>query len=352
MKTEKDNYNPLLSVFVCAYNEETHIKNCLRSLVEAIDQVADKDQIEVFVIDNSSEDRTGDISREFIKDFNNFEYVKIKHCILPISRNSSVLLSNAKYISYIDSDGYVDINWAKNLLKVLISKDPDIISGPVREANKSFENPLYDLYFAPPRQTNTKYLIGANMTFRREYFVESGGAPSIFKWRADEQGILLNLYKKYNNLEHLFSWDIITYNNFSQKLNNFYKEVIQDGINSYSISQISKPVHKHFLNCFYRSTILIWLIFTPFLLMFDLNLFWISILCLFLIKLFHLRVYYINSTAALIKKPNWKKSFFYLSLLPFPFFFDLGFCIGIFKKDKIEIKKGLRIQTPDILTKF
>lgn len=350
MENKKADFGPLLSVFVCAYNEGAHIQNCLRSLADAIGRVSDQDRIEVFVVDNSSEDETGHIARKFCENSQNFSYVKIKHCILPISRNSSILLSNAKYISYVDADGYVEANWANNLVSVLKSKNPDIVSGPVKEADRTKPNSLFDLYFVAPRHTKAKYLIGANMTFRREYFVDAGGAPSVFTWRADEQGILMNLKRKYKKLDHIFSQDIVTYNNFSNDLSSLYREIIQDGRNSFHISRFSRPPWQHWLNCIYRTSLILWLILSALLLLVEPSLFAISVSGALIVKALLLRSFYINSTIALFRNPSCQKSAHYFGLLLFPVVFDIGFCQSLFKKRKINFQDISETKTPELLT--
>jgi glycosyltransferase involved in cell wall biosynthesis len=350
MTIKKSRCEPLLSIFVCAYNEEDHIENCLNSIADAIKRIAEKDQIDVFVIDNSSEDKTGTIAKQYCDNTKIFSYVKIKHCILPVSRNSSILLSNARYISFVDADGYVEKDWVKNLVSTLKSENPDIVSGPVKEADTNKPNSLFDLYFEPPQRMTPKYLIGANMTFRREYFIEAGGALSFFKFRGDEAGILINLTRKYGNLKHHFSKKIVTYNHFSHDLGTFYRAIIQDGRNSYYVSLFSRPLWLHSLNCIYRTSIMVWLILSLLSLIVDPILFSISISCLFLVKVLLVRNYYIQSTLALFRDPSFQKCAHYFGLLLFPIAFDVGFCESFMKRRKFNFEDISETETPEVLS--
>ena len=53
---------PLVSVIVPAKDQEAHLSDCLTSLV---DQLSDRDALEVIVVDDGSRDATSDIAATF-----------------------------------------------------------------------------------------------------------------------------------------------------------------------------------------------------------------------------------------------------------------------------------------------
>ena len=118
-----------LSIIVCAYNEQDSIKKCIEEL---LDQVINRHNIEIIIIDNDSEDQTYHIVSECIKNslFKNIRLFSIEHCPLTGSRNFGLNAARGEYIAYVDADGYIMDNWLTKLIEN-IQNDFDIFSGSV-----------------------------------------------------------------------------------------------------------------------------------------------------------------------------------------------------------------------------
>ena len=115
---------PTLSVIVPAWNEENYVGRTIDSLRHAAHVYARKrgGEAEVIVVDNNSQDRTGDVAREHgahvvLEPVNN----------IGKARNTGVKAAGGKYIAFCDAD-----NQVTDKLLVLIHdhlEDPTIAGG-------------------------------------------------------------------------------------------------------------------------------------------------------------------------------------------------------------------------------
>lgn len=234
-----------LLIVVCAYNEEKNIKRCLDSIEISMQSHGSSDNIEVLVVDNSSKDKTAEIAKPFCETNDYASYVKIEHCFLCVSRNSYKNVESNDYVAYVDSDGYLESSYISTLCEIIKSLQPDVLSGPVLEANGS--NKVWECFYDSKLWTG-KYLIGANMVFKRSLLDQVDGFPNLFRSRGDESGLLLKLKERNIPYEHVFDERLITYNIFCDDIKSILKTQYSDGFRSYLISRISANSIYHWIN--------------------------------------------------------------------------------------------------------
>ena len=94
---------PLVSVIIPVYNQEKWIVRCLRSL---LNQSMNRDEYELVVINDGSEDRT-DYALDLFRD--ELELIRIeKNNGLPVALNKGIKISRANYIVRVDADDFVN----------------------------------------------------------------------------------------------------------------------------------------------------------------------------------------------------------------------------------------------------
>lgn len=102
-----------LSVIVPCYNTAKYVEKCLDSIIE--NKV---DDMEIIVINDGSTDNTLDILKKYQK-----KYPKIIKIInkenggLSSARNAGLEVARGDYISFIDSDDYIEKDMYKNMLQ-------------------------------------------------------------------------------------------------------------------------------------------------------------------------------------------------------------------------------------------
>lgn len=101
-----------VSVIVPVYNTETYLYTCLTSLVNQ-----SLEDIEIIAIDDASEDNSMDILRAFKKSYP--EKIKIlqneHNRGLSYTRNLGMSIASGEYITFVDSDDYVNPNMYQDM---------------------------------------------------------------------------------------------------------------------------------------------------------------------------------------------------------------------------------------------
>ena len=111
-----------VSVIVPVYNVEKYIKRCLDSLVNQT-----LENIEIIVVNDGSPDNSQVIIDKYVKKYDNVKsYIK-KNGGLSDARNYGLKYATGEYISFIDSDDYVDINMLEKMYNKAIEKDFDVV---------------------------------------------------------------------------------------------------------------------------------------------------------------------------------------------------------------------------------
>ena len=105
------------SIIVCAFNEEENIFHCLSSIEKAVEKIIN---YEVLVINNGSSDNTNVKIKDFFNNSskifaNNLKVFNINHVGLSEARNFGVKKCNGNFISFVDADATVDINWLNEI---------------------------------------------------------------------------------------------------------------------------------------------------------------------------------------------------------------------------------------------
>lgn len=119
--SENEITNPKVSVIVPAYNVEKYIEDCLASLVKQTFK-----DFEVIVINDGSTDLTPEIANVFQHCDKRFRLISQKNQGLSCARNTGLSVANGEYISFVDSDDWLDANFIEKLYNSITHNDCDI----------------------------------------------------------------------------------------------------------------------------------------------------------------------------------------------------------------------------------
>ncbi len=115
--------NIKVSVIVPVYNMEERLYRCLASLKE----ITCKD-VEFLLINDGSTDNSEFICKKFVSEDERFIYKYKKNGGVSSARNLGFTFAKGKYISYVDSDDYIDPkSWSK-LYDIAEENDVDILN--------------------------------------------------------------------------------------------------------------------------------------------------------------------------------------------------------------------------------
>lgn len=106
---------PAVSVIVPIYNVEAFLERCLRSIEEQTLK-----NFNVIMIDDGSEDRSGEIARSFAERDNRFLYEGMSRNGVAKARNRGLELADGEFIAFLDSDDYVEPTYLEELYNAAI----------------------------------------------------------------------------------------------------------------------------------------------------------------------------------------------------------------------------------------
>ena len=133
-----------ISVIVPVYNTEKYLEKCLDSLVNQT-----MNNIEIIVVNDGSIDHSEDIIKKYEEKYKNMiKYYKKENGGLSSARNYGISKAKGKYITFVDSDDYLDINLFSKLEKY-IQKDIDLIKYKTikiyeNKKQEKFEGPVFE----------------------------------------------------------------------------------------------------------------------------------------------------------------------------------------------------------------
>ena len=107
--------NPKISIIIPAYNVENYLEKCLTSLIKQTLK-----DIEIIVIDDGSTDRTNAIMQEFAKQDKRIKTITQTNQKQGAARNRGLEIAKGEYISFVDSDDWVDLDYFEKLYDAVV----------------------------------------------------------------------------------------------------------------------------------------------------------------------------------------------------------------------------------------
>lgn len=115
------NDNPLISIIVPVYNVEKYIDCCISSIINQT-----YTNFELILIDDGSPDNCPSICDNWEKKDNRIKVLHKKNGGLSDARNYGVKYAKGEYITFIDSDDYVNSKYLEKLYNIIKTCNADI----------------------------------------------------------------------------------------------------------------------------------------------------------------------------------------------------------------------------------
>ena len=145
----------MISIIVPVYNTEKYLRKCL----ESIENQTYKD-FEVILINDGSKDNSLNICKEFISDKSNYELLSQENKGLSSARNEGLKLATGDYVTFLDSDDWLESQYLEQLYSVLKKYNADI---SICEFNITYESKSV----ARHKKPRTKYNSGKIKVFNK-----------------------------------------------------------------------------------------------------------------------------------------------------------------------------------------
>lgn len=114
--------NPLLTVVIPVYNTSMYLCRCVDSVLNQT-----INNLRIIIVNDGSTDNSEEIIKKKYMKHPNLEYIKLnKNIGVGNARNIGIEKTNTEYITFIDSDDWVDIAYYEKMLKLMQYNQSDI----------------------------------------------------------------------------------------------------------------------------------------------------------------------------------------------------------------------------------
>lgn len=113
---------PLVSVIIPVYNTEKYLRQCLDSVVNQTLK-----DIEIICVDDGSIDNSLNILKEYKEKDNRFTILTQQNQHAGVARNNGLKIAKGKYLSFLDSDDFFDLNMLKEMVDKAEKDQSDIV---------------------------------------------------------------------------------------------------------------------------------------------------------------------------------------------------------------------------------
>ena len=132
---EVENGGELISIIVPIYNVENYLRMCLDSIEQQT-----YSNIEVLLINDGSQDSSGEICQEYVARDSRFRYFEKENGGASDARNYGIERSNGKYLTFVDSDDWLSLTYVEDLYQAAIRNDADTVVSHYTIYNESDRN--------------------------------------------------------------------------------------------------------------------------------------------------------------------------------------------------------------------
>lgn len=123
MKREVKVEEMLLSIIIPVYQVEKYIDECLKSVIKAIKEV---DKVEVLLLDDGSKDGSALVCKQYEQEYSFIRYFHSENCGVSKTRNKGLLLAQGRYITFLDADDVLSIDFIDEVINAINKYDFDL----------------------------------------------------------------------------------------------------------------------------------------------------------------------------------------------------------------------------------
>lgn len=112
---------PLVSVVIPVYNVEQYLEECFSSVVKQ-----SYENIEIILVDDGSTDASGELADTLAAKDSRAFVIHKKNGGLSDARNTGISIAKGEYITFVDSDDWIDVEFIDKLAQLVISQGADV----------------------------------------------------------------------------------------------------------------------------------------------------------------------------------------------------------------------------------
>lgn len=225
--------NVLVSIIIPVYNTEKYIERCLNSIIEQT-----YEDIEIILINDGSTDNSGKICEKYKSIDSRIKIINQKNRGVVISRNKGIQEAQGEYITFVDSDDWVEKNMIEDTLNIAIRYDCDVVSYGYMKEDMISCDILYDGvpegFYGDDSSLNKLY---SNMFYNN---VGETGIITSVCLKLIKASVLKSVYMKISQMQKYFEDTALTYLIFMNSENifvqhkSYYHYIMRNGSATHS----------------------------------------------------------------------------------------------------------------------
>jgi glycosyltransferase involved in cell wall biosynthesis len=183
---------PRVSVIVCSHNGAGSLADCLEGIASL-----DYPSFEVIVVDDGSNDATGEVAKKF-----SVRLIQTENRGLGAARNTGLEKARGEVVAYIDDDATPDRDWLRYLVGTLLSTPHVGVGGPnippegqgavAAAVARAPGGPTHVLL----TDRDAEHIPGCNMAFWRSALIDVDGFDPRFRVAGDDVDICWRLHER------------------------------------------------------------------------------------------------------------------------------------------------------------
>lgn len=115
--------NVKVSIVIPVYNVEKYISKCLKSVMNQT-----YNNLEIIVVNDGSTDKSGEILKKYVDLDKRIILINKPNGGLSSARNAGISVANGQFITFIDSDDWISLNYIKEMISEQKRYNADIVS--------------------------------------------------------------------------------------------------------------------------------------------------------------------------------------------------------------------------------
>ena len=190
---------PKVSVIVPVYNVEWNLDKCIQSLVKQT-----YSNLEIILINDGSKDKSLDVCLKYKEQDDRIVVIDKPNTGVSDTRNIGIQNASGEYITFVDSDDWVDETYVEDFNVREFSNDKSIIVQGI-----IYDYPRRNLHHIMFQYPNTKLIIPDSLSEINQYEIFNNGCPvaKLFSSKVIKDNNIRFNTKLSLNEDHLFVLD-------------------------------------------------------------------------------------------------------------------------------------------------